>query len=321
MAGQLFVWKPTPKAPPLLMYARDGESLYDATERYEHAVNGQFDLESLKAESGVPYFDFEGRELPLAHGVASGAGPRLLLIGNLLDDLFARPKGDRILDFVDVFAALGLTPLVLPVTHDAGLSAVDIADYHEALATHVAGVLAVGGPDVAPKLYREPNTDAVDPNHARDRSELRVLTALATEPDLPVIGICRGAQLLAISRGYQLVQEIHKEVAGAVGHKDGWHEVLFPRDCWLGRTLDTTHAVVRSFHHEAVDPSSATTLRITATSSDGVVEAYESKDERLLGFQFHPELMPTTEGRLIMQGIATHVLAAAARPRSLPGHH
>jgi putative glutamine amidotransferase len=73
---------------------------------------------------------------------------------------------------------------------------------------------------------------------------------------------------------------------------------------------------VHSFHHEAIDPDSSSTLVVAAEARDGVVEAVQSHDERLLGFQFHPELMATPEGEKIMRAVAGAVAGARRKRRS-----
>ncbi|MFN8039055.1 MAG: gamma-glutamyl-gamma-aminobutyrate hydrolase family protein [Acidimicrobiales bacterium] len=185
--------------------------------------------------------------------------------------------------YVDALHAVGARALLVAAGPDGD------ADHVLDLLPQLRAVVLTGGDDVDPARYgadRHPKVDESDPE--RDTAELAVARA-AAERGLPVLGVCRGIQVLAVALGGSLVQDLPSE--GIDGH---WE---------LEREYEPVHAVtadpgtaaagalagasvVNSIHHQAVaDPGPH--LRATAWSEDGVVEAVEA--DGLLGVQWHPE--------------------------------
>lgn len=200
-----------------------------------------------------------------------------------------------------VAAAGGLPVLLPPPAAAPGVGdAATLVDRLDAL------VLA-GGADIEPARYGAPPhplTTGTRPD--RDAAELALVRA-ALALDLPVLGICRGMQLLAVAHGGALHQHL-PEVVGHEGHRPApgayaEHGVRLAADSHAGRLLGE-QAVVRSYHHQGVaDPG---TLTPTGWAEDGSVEALERPDRRfLLGVLWHPEA--GEDGRLF-EG-----LVAAAR--------
>ena len=166
----------------------------------------------------------------------------------------------------------------------------------------VGGLLLTGGEDVAPALYDEETHPTVHVNEERDSFELALIEE-ARRRDLPILGICRGIQVLNVAGGGSLVQDIPSQVAGALDHTllppahqafDLAHEIWLDRDTLLARLLreaigtgDT--CAVNSRHHQAVkDPAPG--FRVSATAPDGVIEAIEDPRLRFcVGVQWHPE--------------------------------
>jgi len=163
----------------------------------------------------------------------------------------------------------------------------------EDLPGDVSGLLLTGGVDVAPRLYGEKRSPLTDRrNRKRDDHELRLLRQ-ALDRDIPVLCICRGHELLNVALGGSLVQ--HIEGDGHRWHDDGtstWHEVTVNGD---GRLADVygSGALLRvnSRHHQGVtEERLAPSLRASASSADGYVEAMESAQHRwVVGIQWHPE--------------------------------
>lgn len=154
------------------------------------------------------------------------------------------------------------------------------------------GLLLPGGADIDPALYgrpRHPRTDA--PAHARDAGEM-VLLRGALERDLPVLGICRGLQLLTLVYGGTLHQHL-PDVLGHTGHLPepgvfGEHPVSFAEGS-LAASVYGAGTVVNSHHHQGVADAGA--LRVTGHSDDGLPEAVEDPAKRfVLGVQWHPEV-------------------------------
>lgn len=154
------------------------------------------------------------------------------------------------------------------------------------------GLLLTGGADIDPAHYgQEPHPASDTPRPDRDHGELMLLRT-ALDLDLPVLGVCRGLQLLALVYGGTLHQHL-PDVVGHTGHCPregvfGDHEVAFTEHS-LAAALYGTRARTNSHHHQAVaDPGG---LTVTGRSDDGVVEAAEDPAKRfVLGVQWHPEV-------------------------------
>ena len=163
----------------------------------------------------------------------------------------------------------------------------------EELSADARGLLLTGGVDVDPRLYGESRSPLTDrPNRKRDAHELGLLRQ-ALERDLPVLCICRGHELLNVALDGSLLQNIDSNEHR--WHEDGtssWHDVVVDGSSRLsevyrqGRTLR-----VNSRHHQGVtEERLAPSLRVSARSSDGFVEAMEGREHRwVMGIQWHPE--------------------------------
>ena len=146
------------------------------------------------------------------------------------------------------------------------------------------GLLLAGGGDIDPAYYGQHSAGSFPPNPARDALELELL-GLFTATQKPVLGICRGIQVINVFFGGTLVQNLpgHSQIAGA----DRLHGVTTEPGCYLGR-LYGAHSVVNSAHHQAVDRL-GDCLRILQWADDGVVEAIAHTVLPVFGVQWHPE--------------------------------
>ncbi|HET6965519.1 MAG TPA: gamma-glutamyl-gamma-aminobutyrate hydrolase family protein [Acidimicrobiales bacterium] len=198
------------------------------------------------------------------------------------------PAGNRTLDGADrdysrAVQIAGGTPVILPATTGTDL---------RALVGRIDGLLLSGGGDVDPARYGAapaPETGGVD--HDRDEVELEMLAA-ALDRGIPVLGVCRGCQVVNVALGGTL----HQHVPG-VTDLDHLHRE--PRD-WLAHTVSVEkgsrlHEVVgleemevNSIHHQAVQRLGRS-LRAVACAPDGLVEAIEDPHRPLLAVQWHPE--------------------------------
>jgi putative glutamine amidotransferase len=163
------------------------------------------------------------------------------------------------------------------------------------------GVLLTGGGDVLPSLYGEPAhptfSEAEEPG--RDAFELK-LAAEATAADLPLFAVCRGIQVLNVSRGGTLVQDIPSQIVSPGAHKVSEppdtiaHAVRVTDGSLLQELMGDkvsggAACLVNSRHHQAVK-AVGHGLVVTATAPDGVIEAVEDPSKRFcLGVQWHPE--------------------------------
>lgn len=150
----------------------------------------------------------------------------------------------------------------------------------------INGLLLTGGGDVDPRLYGEkPQKGVYGISQNRDLVEIVALEA-ARKHNWPVLGICRGAQMMAVEAGGRLRQDIS-------GHRARQHPVVTKRASLAERLLDDDQGFgpkVRSLHHqEILDPGLG--FFISGRSyDDRVAEVIESRDRRCVGVQFHPEM-------------------------------
>ena len=164
--------------------------------------------------------------------------------------------------------------------------------------TALDGLLLTGGEDIHPAWYgAEPSPHLYPPSRERDLFEL-ALFAAARQRELPILGICRGIQLINVALGGTLFQDLPSERPGPVAHDPGGardarsHEVPLQEGSRAARALGRTAFSVNSFHHQAVDRL-AGGLVASGWSADGLIEAVESPAEApwLLAVQWHPEEM------------------------------
>ena len=191
--------------------------------------------------------------------------------------------------YVDAVYAAGAVPYVLPSTTNAASIA--------ALLDRVDMLLFCGGEDFAPARYGETNhVNLGELNLRRDDWEF-ALADEAIRRRLPLFGVCRGCQFLNIRFGGTLWQDLPSEKAGAKVHRlKGEHEITVKPGSCLSKLIGAESTSVNSRHHQAVKDLSKG-FRISAVSSDDVVEAIEGTDYPALGVQFHPENLFTRSGR------------------------
>lgn len=210
-------------------------------------------------------------------------------------------------------AALALSggaPVLIP--------SIDDLDALRALFDSLDGLLLPGGADIGPSIYGarpHPRLGAVD--SARDRAEL-ALAQWALAEQKPVLGICRGQQLLNVASGGTLFQDIPSEIPRALRHRVEQrnamaHTIDVEPDSRLADLLGTTRTMVNSLHHQALRDL-AHGWQLTAQAPDGVIEGIERLDHRFaVAVQFHPEeLVPGHEAsERLLQRFVTE--AAAGR--------
>lgn len=191
----------------------------------------------------------------------------------------------------------GATPLLIPPTTDRNVI-VGVLD-------HIDGLLLTGGADVNPLwVGEEPSPRLHNINARRDLSEL-LLTRLAANRQIPILGICRGIQVLAMALDGTVQQDIYENYlptgpAGSLGpstikhsqdavQAEPTHTVRIERDSILFSLYHKERMAVNSFHHQAVKAPGAR-FRTTAVAPDGVIEAIESTEfKSIMGVQWHPE--------------------------------
>jgi len=187
--------------------------------------------------------------------------------------------------YVRALGSAGIAPLIVPSTLDP--------KYGADILTRVDGLLLTGGEDVDPTSYHatpHPKLEDIDP--ARDMLELALIAAARTR-GMPVLGICRGIQILNVAYGGTLYQDLESERPTAIDHADesSRHGVRLAPDSLAHRIVRKIELSVNSRHHQAIRDL-APGLKATAWSDDGLIEAVEPADDGeawMLAVQWHPE--------------------------------
>jgi putative glutamine amidotransferase len=160
----------------------------------------------------------------------------------------------------------------------------------EQLVARADAVVLHGGGDVDPARYGATSAHetlyGVDP--VLDGVEIAIVRA-AVARDLPVLAICRGAQVLNVALGGTLVQDLGEVLEDRESHWDRQHDVEVTAGSRTARALGRAPYRCHSYHHQAIDRV-ATGLVVTARAPDGVIEAVEHERARwVVGVQWHPE--------------------------------
>jgi putative glutamine amidotransferase len=236
--------------------------------------------------------------------------------------------GDVHLDEIDrglrePLERLGAVPLLLPRSTPV--------DQVEEILELVDAVQISGGYDVDPSYYGEephPATEPIEPEH--DAFEIR-LASEALDRGLPLLGLCRGIQVLSVADGGRLTQDVESELEGTERHWNDWSGLALepPGDHWHDVQVEPGSAAerwfaggprrVNSFHHQCVaDPGRR--LRATVRALDGVIEATERADGHgfAAGLQWHNELQWRHDARFLRP---FEDLVAAARAYGANGKH
>lgn len=182
----------------------------------------------------------------------------------------------------------GASPIILPNTDDLSIidSQIDIID----------GLILTGGYDINPLNFNEePKEKLGHVCNERDRYEFYLLKK-AMEKQIPILGICRGIQVINVFNGGTLYQDMSYMDNSYVKHEQDCepnfpsHSISIFKDSILYKILGD-NALVNSYHHLAIKDL-APNFKVSAVSKDGVIEAIESiTGEFIIGVQWHPELL------------------------------
>ncbi len=202
-------------------------------------------------------------------------------------------------DFAERIADAGGVPVMLPYDADP-----------EALGDWLSGLVVTGGQDVHPRWWGgdesvvgdiDPLLDPMVHDPARDAFEI-ALTRVALSRGTPLLGVCRGMQVLNVARGGTLVADLpsgpvrHLMSVGPLSDGDPGHQVTFKAGT-IAQKVFGDRLVTNSWHHQAVDRC-GDGLVATGHTSDGVIESIEIPGHPVLGVQWHPEWMVRNDGAL-----------------------
>ena len=226
-------------------------------------------------------FDLQGHlDEVYDHYPATGRRPIIGITGNYEDLTCKLGKG-----YYDTVVRAGGTPIIVP----------PVADKEVLMNTldRIDGLILSGGGDINP-LYcgEEPVPGLHGINSERDLPEL-LIARLAYNRQLPMLGICRGIQTLAVALGGRVDQDIKASIKHSqdADRSEPTHSVDVEENSTLYNIYRAATLLVNSFHHQAVsEPGSK--FRVVARSKDGIVEAMESTEYKsIVGVQWHPECM------------------------------
>ena len=179
------------------------------------------------------------------------------------------------------------------------------------LAEHLDGVVLTGGADLDPALYgAEPETDLFPPEPRRDTFELALIDrAMALE--LPVLGICRGLQMLNVRAGGTLHQHVPVHSRFDLVPDTEVHQVVTEPGTRLAELYGEA-LTVNSLHHQTVDQVGGG-LAVAARADDGTVEGLEIPGLDVIAVQWHPEMMRGRSGDPVFAWIVERARARAGR--------
>ena len=214
----------------------------------------------------------------------------------LVDEGGGFPGYERIYvnkDYVSSVISAGAVPLMIPME--------DSEENLRQTLELVDGMIFSGGHDIAPIRYgEEPHQKLQEICPERDDFDF-LLYRLAKEHSLPILGICRGFQLMNVSEGGKLYQDLSLKNTESLKHSQGHgpsvptHTVKVEPGSKFYKILGKEEIRVNSFHHQAVK-STSENVAISGKALDNVVEAIELKNYPFgLGVQFHPEMLQAKE--------------------------
>ena len=189
---------------------------------------------------------------------------------------------------IDVISKAGGLPIILPYTGGEGEEYLDILD----------GIYFTGGIDVNPMFFGEdPIYGIGSTNIESDKFEIE-LYKKAVRIDLPMLGVCRGMQVINVAAGGTIYQDLSTQLPNCICHRqvgspvsDYFHKVLIKENSKLYNIYKNKDIYTNTFHHQAVKEV-APGFKITAKTRDGVIEAIESINNRyIIAVQWHPERM------------------------------
>ncbi len=209
----------------------------------------------------------------------------------LTADINTSIKADTVdRDYIEAVTRAGGLAIILPSSKDP--------DQLSAYLDLVDGLIFTGGSDIDPNYYGESPLREVDYiSRERDIFEMELFSQ-AYKRGLPILGICRGMQLINVALGGSLYQDIYSQYPRAQGHNpkeeifyEPYHRIELKPGSLIHKIMGQDKIAVNSLHHQAIKDL-ASGLRPTAFAEDGIIESLEGETSNfLLGLQFHPEAL------------------------------
>lgn len=201
--------------------------------------------------------------------------------------------------YVEAVMMAGGVAVVLPIT--------DNKEMIEQQIDTIDALVVTGGADLNPLLYgEEPNAALGKVYEQRDEYDI-ALIKMAIKKGKPILAICRGLQVINIIYGGTLYQDIPSTYGKPYIKHDqerdvklGSHTVTIVKDTQLYKILQSEKVLVNSTHHQAVNKL-ADGFTVSARTSDGIIEAIESVEKKIIAVQFHPEEMVYGGNKLMLK--------------------
>ena len=216
--------------------------------------------------------------------------------------------------YIDSIVAAGGTPILIPLTPNSPEALRQTFELCQ-------GLLFCGGKDINPTHYHAVKSPLCDvPDDARDSVEIQLMRWCLAE-NKPVLGICRGCQLMNVAAGGDLVQDIPTERSDATIHGAGFtadnqtqyssrHHVLLSPGTKASAIFSSSRLQTNTLHHQAVKNLAAGFVQ-SAVSEDHITEGIESTSHRFaVGLQWHPELLWKDENPVHLKPFVALVDAA-----------
>lgn len=191
-------------------------------------------------------------------------------------------------DYVQSVIRNGGIPFIIPFSEDE--------DVINEQMNFIDGLILSGGHDVSPRYYKEdPHQKLGGIYPERDEFDFMLLKK-AEERNIPVLGICRGFQLINVYFGGTLYQDLGERDGFTLKHNQvktpdmPSHMVKIDKESKLHALTGKDEIMVNSFHHQIIKEV-GNSLNIAAIASDGVIESVEHKDKNIFGVQWHPEML------------------------------
>lgn len=221
--------------------------------------------------------------------------PRRPIIGipcRTVPEAWYPPVAGNTVSYLRAVEAAGGIPLLVHCTRDA-----EVIDAHYG---HCDALLLAGGQDVDPQFYgAAPHSRLEQTDPLQDEIEIALIRR-AIHDGMPILGICRGIQILNVALGGTLYQDVPSELPHALDHGTSneqrgmdflAHTMTLDENAWLAQQLDAIELTVNTVHHQAL-ARIADELRVVGRAPDGVVEAVEgSGSSFVVGVQCHPEML------------------------------
>ncbi|WP_162523506.1 gamma-glutamyl-gamma-aminobutyrate hydrolase family protein [Calorimonas adulescens] len=202
------------------------------------------------------------------------------------------------LSYVNAITEAGGTPLVITPQPERS--------YAAEILSRLDGLLITGGGDVDPVYFNETNSGySRGISLERDVTELEIVK-LAADMDMPVLGICRGCQVINVAMGGSLYQDISLK-PDAINHRQDegtpkwypYHDIILDKESIIYDIFGERIVGVNSFHHQAIKEIGRG-LKVTAVAKDDIPEVIEGVNHSfILGVQFHPERMFEHESKFL----------------------